>query len=1188
MPRLNQFFRQSFFYVLMCLLLAGTFFGLVHADINTATEHLQGRNKSSITDEIRKQISANDESGDEESDKDESTETKRPEPVLGINTADVREDTSSVQFLDLFKSSIPFQETVPWGSSKGLEYDEYGWPSDLKGGQAGTKFLNRLPQDTVEDGFFTVLYDGEGEIFYGNDARLIVHRPNKDIIEIKAGTDKILNASLFIKKSNPENYIRNIRILPEGGICKDSPHIRVKTDLDCEKGEYLSFEDNHLNPLADEQLKLRLKDQTSETSSDDSDDVASDVASDSEINDDNDSKNTASSDKLKAENTKEKESEKSKKVSNKEATKDTKKITENEDRNKPQSNKNNKNIKYEIKGYSDVSKAIVFNPDYLNFMKDFQVIRYMNMSGMTRNPVTDWKARNTLKKASWGGKYGSRGAPVEVMVALSNQIKADPWFSMPFKASDDYIKAFGEYVNEHLNKELKAYIEYSNEVWNPIFSHHDYAIAEGMKQKLDEKKSIAGYKWYSLRSVKTFKIWEEVFGGNDRLVRVLGSWASNQTMSSTILSYKDAYKHTDAVAIGPYFSAHPRVLRRAKTVDDVFKAMLDKTTKWGMDSTINYIKKQANVAKSFGVDLVAYEGGQHLVDWNTRKVDEHPNKLLYAANRDPRMGILYDELMEGWQRNGGKLFVAFSAPRIYSWYGSWGLKEHIRQPRSEAPKYDSLIRYLNARLYPEEQTENSANSGMALLNGESADTPVIYAKTPNDIWALNAAHAIKSHIKDNSSRDISASWQASWDTKHLYISLAVNDDDLQNGDSVSLTLDTTTEEQIKAKKIAQEKIDIKTEKKLLAKKKEEQAARKKVYEARAKAQAEKAKKKEKENKKEADKEKDKDNEIEESSDSSKKKSVSVTAEETNDKTTIEKDKENLSEKVKNDDKASIKDVTKTIEKELKKSLKKSRESNKESNKDEVLTSKNKAETKSDNESNTETSTETNTEKNKSNAKSSENKTAKQELMTISDEAKKAKSKDTAKDDSDDGAKEDAKENAKEKTKDSTEKPAEIANNDANQDESNKDQSATEDDLEAKVNTDQSKTVDVAETQVTPKISITENAITFTFTPFDEATTKARTIRTDAGYLLNLAIPWKQIYAKPAIDDPDSEDDAATKNKEDTDKSVVDNYQPKPGDKLGINIVISDVDTGEKGGKELRSADTNLPLPKLILKNSLTD
>ncbi len=607
--------------------------------------------------------------------------TKKQQDIfLGINTADIREDTSSVQFLNLFKAAIPFAETVPWGSTKDVEYDKNGYPTNLNGGQAGTKFLNRLPTNTIEDGFYTVLYDGEGEIFYGNDARMVVHRPGKDVIEIKAGKDKTLNASLFIKKTTKDNHIKNIRIIPDGGICDGYPHIKVKSDTDCKKRDYLSFEEHH--------------------------------------------------------------------------------------------------------------NKILFNPDYLNFMKDFQVVRFMNMSGMTRNPVENWETRNTLDKATWGGRAGlySRGAPVEIMVALANQINAHPWFSMPYKANDDYIRKFGEYVKANLNPNLKSYIEYSNEVWNPIFIHHDYSIEKGLEEKLDTSKSPAGYKWYSKRSVEVFKIWEEAFGGSDQLVRVLGSWASNQNMSSQILAFQDAYKHTDAIAIGPYVSAHPKVLRKAKNVDDVFKAMMDKTSKWGMNTIISYIKNQQKVASSFGVDLIAYEGGQHLVDWDTRKVDEHPNPLLYAANRDPRMGIVYDELMREWKLAGGKLFVAFSAPRIYSWYGSWGVKEHIRQARADAPKYDSLLRYLDNNLHPELNQNITAQD---VIVAEQTEIPVPYAKKPELIWNMQQSRTIPSKLSGVSASNLSAKWQSNWDTKHLYFSFSVNDNDIQKGDEIVLTLDTS-------------------------------------------------------------------------------------------------------------------------------------------------------------------------------------------------------------------------------------------------------------------------------------------------------------------------------------------------------------------------------------------------------------
>ncbi len=101
---------------------------LVFAEKNSSIDNLQGRNKSSITDEIKQQL----ESETKSNLQSEDIVKERPEAVLGINTADVREDTSSVQFLDLFKSAIPFHETLLWGSSKDLEYDDiFPWVSKL-------------------------------------------------------------------------------------------------------------------------------------------------------------------------------------------------------------------------------------------------------------------------------------------------------------------------------------------------------------------------------------------------------------------------------------------------------------------------------------------------------------------------------------------------------------------------------------------------------------------------------------------------------------------------------------------------------------------------------------------------------------------------------------------------------------------------------------------------------------------------------------------------------------------------------------------------------------------------------------------------------------------------------------------------------------------------------------------------
>ncbi len=503
--------------------------------------------------------------------------------ALGMNTTDMREDESSVPFVDLFRMSLPFEEARRWKhyTNGPVKYDNNGWPAQLNGGQVGTRFINKLPKGTIPEGFYTVLYDGEGRIDYGNDASIYERFRGKDIIQIKAGKDKKLSATLFIKKSNPRNHLRNIRILMPGGICKHDPFTRVKNANQCRYGQYLSFERHY--------------------------------------------------------------------------------------------------------------KQIIFNPDYLNFMKDFKVIRFMNMAGITRNPMRYWSEMPTMSQATWGSEIeGVRGAPIEIMVALANKLHADPWFSMPHMASDEYIYHFASYVRDHLRPGLKAYVEYSNEVWNTQFSQAHYVRDQGQLFGLDADRDKAGQKFYSQRSVEIFNIWEQAFGGVQRLVRVMSGWTSKDKITKTILTYNNAYQKTDAFAIAPYVFGHYEKLKKVKSVAQVFAVLNDPKNPYSLQKVLSYIRKQAQVTKQFGVDLIAYEGGQGLVIPRSKE-GSRANKIIYAANRDHRMLQLYRDLLTGWKRAGGKTFVHFTAPQSFQKYGTFGTKEYITQPTYKAPKYRALL-----------------------------------------------------------------------------------------------------------------------------------------------------------------------------------------------------------------------------------------------------------------------------------------------------------------------------------------------------------------------------------------------------------------------------------------------------------------------------------------------------------------
>ncbi len=335
--------------------------------------------------------------------------------------------------------------------------------------------------------------------------------------------------------------------------------------------------------------------------------------------------------------------------------------------------------------------SILFNPAYLTYLRDFPVLRFMDaMETNSREHVQrTWRDRPSMQDATWQ----KRGWPVEVMVALANRVGADPWFTMPHAADDAYVRQFAQYVRQHLDGDRKVYIEYSNEVWNGIFPQHDYAVEQGRKLRLDRDEDVAGWKFYSRRSVEIFDIWSSVFGQQkDRLVRVMATQAVNDYMTRLLLDYQQAWKHVDALAVAAYFGGDAG----AGDVDRVRKMSKDRFFAYLQKVEIPRIAKEyrmnAAIARKFGLSLIAYEGGQHLVGVGPAVDDARLTQRFMEANRDPRMESLYLAMYRAWKQVGGDLFMHYSGPGQYSKWGSWGIKEYLLQPEAQAPKYRATLK----------------------------------------------------------------------------------------------------------------------------------------------------------------------------------------------------------------------------------------------------------------------------------------------------------------------------------------------------------------------------------------------------------------------------------------------------------------------------------------------------------------
>jgi hypothetical protein len=297
------------------------------------------------------------------------------------------------------------------------------------------------------------------------------------------------------------------------------------------------------------------------------------------------------------------------------------------------------------------------------------------------------------------------------MIQLANEVGSDPWFTVPHKVDDNYVVEMARLIKRELDPDKKIYIEYSNEVWNWSFGQTKWVNEQGLILGLATENGAAGWRYTAKRSAEIFKIFEDEFGAEkDRLIKVLASQASNPWVSEQIM---EAFSQSsingvdvnpwgiraDALAIAPYFGGWSEELDAniadaiisngelgTITVDDI----LDRAEK-SITQSAEWIRGSKAVADSHGLDLIAYEGGQHLVATGGNTNIGTLNEKLIAANTHPRMYDLYRQYLNVWFDNGGGLFVHFNFVRSPNKHGSWGTLEYLDQPVEEAPKYRALL-----------------------------------------------------------------------------------------------------------------------------------------------------------------------------------------------------------------------------------------------------------------------------------------------------------------------------------------------------------------------------------------------------------------------------------------------------------------------------------------------------------------
>jgi hypothetical protein len=366
-----------------------------------------------------------------------------------------------------------------------------------------------------------------------------------------------------------------------------------------------------------------------------------------------------------------------------------------------------RNIRVIMPGFENDYAQQVFHPVFLNRWKGMACLRFM-----------DWMRTNDSKIVKWGDRpkvessYSTNGVPLEVMIDLCNRVKIDPWFCMPHLADDDYVRNFAQLVKEKLDPSLKPHIEYSNEVWNSMFEQTKWAQNQAIEKGIgpSERPWEGGAEFYVQRSLEIFKIWESVFGGKDRLVRILAWQAASDPKSWTdnlILGKTNGSADVDALAIAPYMnfcvpmkSENSKVPDAATVATWTVEQAMDYMNEVVLPATIEQIQKQKEVADKYSLKLMAYEAGQHMVGIQGGENNEMLTKLIHEANSNPRMGELYKKYYDAWAEASGDLVCNFSSISRWSKWGSWGVAQFFDTKPSESPKYQAVLDWAKSKGQP--------------------------------------------------------------------------------------------------------------------------------------------------------------------------------------------------------------------------------------------------------------------------------------------------------------------------------------------------------------------------------------------------------------------------------------------------------------------------------------------------------
>lgn len=347
---------------------------------------------------------------------------------------------------------------------------------------------------------------------------------------------------------------------------------------------------------------------------------------------------------------------------------------------------------------SGINWSTVTNPwrqKFLDEVSIYSVIRFMDQVPTNSSNVVNWSER-TPKTAD---HYNTSGGAVayEWQIDLCNRIGADIWITVPHRtiesyeanASNNYWTQLAALLQSQLNSNLNIYVEYSNETWSggSAFQQGDYAGNRGVQMGFDPDHYTAKFYFHVYAAMRLHKVFLDAFAGQTHRIKTVISgqdgsmWGTQQQMLAL-------NNQTNSQGLKPElnpWNLTPTYYAIANYINTGDGGASNVEQAWSnqLASAAQYYEDVTDVIAPEGMQLVAYEGGQHYTT----------NAHLFSQNPDS-----YDMYMEWLNTIDDYFEVTCHYTHVGTWSsgGAWGAKATTDQSINDAHRYRALLDWVSS------------------------------------------------------------------------------------------------------------------------------------------------------------------------------------------------------------------------------------------------------------------------------------------------------------------------------------------------------------------------------------------------------------------------------------------------------------------------------------------------------------